>query len=135
MKCYIIQRLVSSRLRVSTHLFKTLLCAVPHCLLTKESLSILTISCHVCLHKMLWLYQLNGLEGPLSQPSGQLVGFEHPLRGGKETCPSTRKLRFSIKVNIYLKPCIHLKSENVNIENEAIAGKLGKWAETELTSP
>ena len=41
----------------------------------------------------------------------------------KETALWTRKLRFSIKVNIYLKPCIHIKPENVQLENEDVAGK------------
>ena len=36
----------------------------------------------------------------------------------KETVPWKRKFRFGVKSNIYLKPCICLKSENMNIENE-----------------
>ena len=43
--------------------------------------------------------------------------------GWKETAPWKRKFRFSVKVNIYLKLCICLKSENVNIENEDATGK------------
>ena len=31
--------------------------------------------------------------------------------GGKKTGPWTKKFRFSVKVNIYLKPCIHLRSK------------------------
>ena len=31
--------------------------------------------------------------------------------------------RFSVKAKIYLKPCIHFKSENVNVENEGSAGE------------
>ena len=46
-----------------------------------------------------------------------------PNEGWKETAPSERKFRFSVKVNIYLKPCICLKSENVNIENEGAASR------------
>ena len=44
--------------------------------------------------------------------------------GRKETAPWTRKFRLSVKVNIYLKPGIYLKSENVNIENEHAAGNV-----------
>ena len=51
-----------------------------------------------------------------------------------------------MKVIIYLKLCIHLKFENVNIENEGTSGKnfqifeifhfkTGKWMENELTFP
>ena len=47
-----------------------------------------------------------------------------PTKGWKETAPWKRKFRFSVKVNIYLKPCICLISENVNIENEGAAGKI-----------
>ena len=39
-----------------------------------------------------------------------LVDFE----AWKETAPSIRKFRFSVKVNIYLKPCMYLKSEHMN---------------------
>ena len=42
-------------------------------LLGKGSLSILTSSCHVCLHShkmLLWLYWLDGLEGLLNQLNG-----------------------------------------------------------------
>ena len=50
-----------------------------------------------------------------------------------------RKLRFSVKVNIYLKPCICLKFENVSIENEDVAAKkiefLKSWMQNELISP
>ena len=35
-----------------------------------------------------------------------------------ETAPWTRKFRFNVKVIIYLQPCMYLKFENVNIENE-----------------
>ena len=65
--------------------------------------------------------------------------------GRKETAPWTRKFSFSVKVNIYLNPCIYLKSENVNIENERAAGKMfwifeflhfkmGKWTKNELNT-
>ena len=86
------------------------------CLFIKGSLLILTSSCHVCLHphKTLWLYWLGGLEG--SKWIRVLwVWFATPWK---------RKFRFSVKVNIYLKPCICLKSENVNIENEGGSGKI-----------
>ena len=48
------------------------LCCAPGCLFTKGSLLILISCCHVCLysHKILWLYRLDGLEGPLNQPNG-----------------------------------------------------------------
>ena len=63
----------------------------------------------------------------------------------KETRTRTIKFRFSVKVNIYLEPCIHIKSENVNIENEGAAGdkfwifeilcfKMGKWMKNKPTS-
>ena len=66
--------------------------------------------------------------------------------GWKEAAPLQRKLRFSVQVNIYLKPCICLKYENVNIENDSATGKtfLNFWnlafrneklTEIELTSP
>ena len=69
-----------------------------------------------------------------------------PAERWKETAPWKRKLRFSVKVNIYLKPCICLKSENVNIENDSATSKIfldfwnlnfkmWKWTENELTSP
>ena len=61
---------------------------------TKGSLSIFTNSCHVCLHlhKMLWLYWLDGLEGPLNphqmdkkeSSSVGLGAFAGPLRGEKK---------------------------------------------------
>ena len=105
-------------------------CCALVCLFSKGSLLILTSSCHVFLHshKMLWLYWLNGLEGPLNPPNGQkrkkfyaFGWFLVPAEGWKETTPWKRK--FSVKVNIYLKPCICLKSENVDIENEGATGK------------
>ena len=73
---------------------------------SKEPLSILTSSCHVCLHshKMLCFFWLDGLEGK------QFHGF------GK-------KILIHCKVNIFLKSYIYLKSENVNIENEGAAGR------------
>ena len=53
-----------------------------------------------------------------------LVGFECPLRDEKKLLLEQENLfRFSVKFNIYLKSCIHLKSENVNIENEGASGK------------
>ena len=66
--------------------------------------------------------------------------------GWKEAAPLQRKLRFSVQVNIYLKPCICLKYENVNIENDSATGKTflkfwnlafqnEKLTEIELTSP
>ena len=72
--------------------------------------------------------------------------FLLPTEGWKETAPWKRKFRFSVKVNIYLRPCICLKSENKNIENEGAANKIfwifeilhfkmRKWMQNELTSP
>ena len=49
-----------------------------------------------------------------------LVDFQRPLRREKKLLLEN-KIRFSFKVNIYLKTC--LKSENVNIENEGAAAK------------
>ena len=49
--------------------------------------------------------------------------FWVPTDMWKETAPWTRKLGFSVKVNIYLKPFIHFTSENMNIENEDAAGR------------
>ena len=44
------------------------------------------------------------------------VGLEGPLRGEKKLLLETENLNsVFIQVNIYLKPCIHFKSENVNI--------------------
>ena len=40
-----------------------------------------------------------------------------------ETAPWTKKFRFTVKVNIYLQPCMYLKFENVNIENEGATDK------------
>ena len=71
----------------------------------------------------------------------QFHGFGYfwvPSERWKETAPWKRKFRFSVKVNIYLKPCMHPKSKNVNIENKGAAGKnfwtfeilhfkMGKW--------
>ena len=89
------------------------------CLFIKGSLLILTSSCHVCLHphKTLWLYWLGGLEGSKWIKDEEFYGFGLLLLEKK-------KFRFSVKVNIYLKPCICLKSENVNIENEGGSGKI-----------
>ena len=49
--------------------------------------------------------------------------FWVPTEGWKETAPWKRKFRFSVKANMYMKPCICLKSKNVNIENEGANGK------------
>ena len=96
------------------------LCCTPGCLFTKGSLLIFSSSCHVCLHsqKMLWLYWQDGTEGPLNPPNGykrkqfhRFGWFWIPTEKWKETAPQKRKFRLSIKVNIYLKPCIRLKSE------------------------
>ena len=48
------------------------LCCAPGCLFTKGSLLILISCCHVCLysHKILWLYRLDVLQGPLNPPNG-----------------------------------------------------------------
>ena len=47
-----------------------------------------------------------------------LFVLEVPLRKEKKLL---LEFRFRIKVKIYLKTCIHLKSEIVNIENEGAA--------------
>ena len=75
---------------------------------------------------MLWLYWLDGLEGPLNAPLNWFHGFYWFLvstKGYKETAPWKRKFRFSVKLSICLKPCVCLKSEIVNIENEDATGK------------
>ena len=46
-----------------------------------------------------------------------------PTKGWNETAPWIRKFRSNVKANIYLKPCIHLKSEKVNIEKRALHAK------------
>ena len=68
---------------------------------------------------MLRPYWLDGLDGPLNPPNGlkrkQFHGFGWfwgPTVGREETALWTRKFWCSVTVNIYLKPCIHLKSEN-----------------------
>ena len=54
-----------------------------------------------------------------------LVGLSWvPNEEWKETAPLKIKFRFSVKVNIYLKPCICLESENVSIKNEDATGKI-----------
>ena len=59
--------------------------------------------------------------------------FWGPTDGWKETSPWTRKprkFRFSVIVNIYLKPCIHLKSENVKmwiLKMKALQAKIFKF--------
>ena len=66
-----------------------------------------------------------------------------PTKGWKETTTWPRNFRFSVKS---IPTWSHLKSENVNMENEGTAGKkfgtfeilhfkMGKWEENELTSP
>ena len=117
------------------------------CLLTKESLSILTSSCHVSLHshKLLWIYWLDGLYGPLNQPNGQLIGFTCPLRGGKKLLLEQKKIRFSFKVNFHLKRCIILNlkmwilkmraPQAIFLFFEIFHFKMGKWMKNELTSP
>ena len=69
--------------------------------------------------KTLWLYWRDGLEGPLNPPNGskwkQFHGFGWfwvPTEEWNETASWKRKTRFKAKVNIYLKPCICLKSVN-----------------------
>ena len=105
-------------------------CCTLACLFAKGSLLILTSSCYVCLHlhKMLWFYWLDGLEGPLNPPNRlkrkQFHGFGWfwvLTEGWKETVPWKRKSRISLKS--ISKPCIFLKSENVNIGNEGTTGK------------
>ena len=47
-----------------------------------------------------------------------LVGFDCPLRGEKKLLLEQENLNSVLKSIIYLKPCMYLKPENVNIENE-----------------
>ena len=55
------------------------------------------------------------------------VGLVCPLKGEKKLLLKQKKLRFSVKVNMYLRSYIYLKSGNVNIENEGAAGKTFCW--------
>ena len=72
-------------------------------LLTKRSFLILT---------RLLILLAAWFEGS-SKPTKWIVHcFRVPTEGWKGTAPWAKKFRFSIKVNVYLKPCIHLKSEN-----------------------
>ena len=50
-----------------------------------------------------------------------LVGFEFPPKGEKKLL---LEKWFIVKVSIYLKPSIDLKSKNVNTENKALQGKI-----------
>ena len=52
-----------------------------------------------------------------------LVGFECPLRGEKKLFFKLENFDSGVRVNINLKPCICLKSENANIENESTTGR------------
>ena len=51
-----------------------------------------------------------------------LVGFECSLKDEKKQLHEY-KILDSVLRSIYLKPCICLKSENVNIENEGVLGR------------
>ena len=70
-----------------------------------------------------------------------LAGFECSLKDEKKQLHE-HKILDSVLKSIYLKPCICLKSENVNIENEAkifwiwesLYSKMREWTENELTS-
>ena len=117
-------------------------------LFTKWSFSILTSSCLILYIHTKCSGFTTGWFGGFSKPTKwikrkQLCGFGWfwvPTDMWKETAPWTRKLGFSVKVNIYLKPFIHFTSENMNIENEDAAGrnfwifeilhfKIRKWME------
>ena len=96
------------------------LCCTTDCLFTKGSLLILTTNCHV-----FFTFTQNALilrtGWPTKWIKKQIHGFGWFLvstERWKETAPWKRKFRFSVKANIYLKPCICLKSENMNTENE-----------------
>ena len=52
-----------------------------------------------------------------------LVGFECSPRGEKKLLLEQKKLDSALKSKHTFKPCIHLKSENVNIENGGASGK------------
>ena len=102
-------------------------CYTLGCLFRKVPLFILTSSCHICLHLHIQnaLTLLTGWFGEPSKPNGskwkQFHGFGWfwvPTEEWNETASWKRKTRFKAKVNIYLKPCICLKSDN-----EGAAGK------------
>ena len=103
--------------RVSALFLKTPSCCTLGCLLTGWLL-VLTSSCHVCLnsHEMLWLDWRPANEWRRKQFHG-FGWFWVPTEKWKETATWKRKFRFCVKVSIYLKPCICLKSENVNTGN------------------
>ena len=115
---------------VSTLLVKTLLRVVHWLVCLQKDHYWFWIVAAVCLHlhKMLWFYWLDGLEGPLN-PTNRLkrkqfhgFGWFWVLtEGWKETAPWKRKSRISLKS--ISKPCIFLKSENVNMGNEGTTGK------------
>ena len=117
-------------------------------LFTKGSFLILTSSCLILYIHTKCSGFTTGWFGGFSEPTKwikrkQLCGFGWfwvPTDMWKETAPWTRKLGFSVKVNIYLKPFIHFTSENMNTENEDAAGrnfwifeilhfKIRKWME------
>ena len=104
-------------------------------LLTKWSLSILTSSCHVSLHsqELLWLYWLDGLEGPLNPPNWikgkQFHGFGRfwgSTEKWKEIAPWTRKFKLSAKVNVYLKPASTLNLKKVILKRRVPQTKIFK---------
>ena len=117
-------------------------------LFTKGSFLILTSSCLILYIHTKCSGFTTGWFGGFSEPTKwikrkQLCGFGWfwvPTEMWKETAPWTRKLGFSVKVNIYLKPFIRFTSENMNTENEDAAGrnfwifeilhfKIRKWME------
>ena len=53
-----------------------------------------------------------------------LVGFECPLRGERKLLLQQENLDSVLKSLSTLKPCMYLKSDNVNIENEGATGKI-----------
>ena len=151
MECCLIWSLISQRQWVSTLLLKTFLLSVMHWVVCLEKYHFLfwlvaAIFVYIYTDKMLWLYWLDGLEGPLNPPNGskwkQFHGFGWfwvPTEEWNENASWKRKTRFKAKVNIYLKPCICLKSDNegaadknfLNFWNLAFQNEKidGKWTD------
>ena len=117
-------------------------CCTPGCFFTRWSLMILTISCRVYIHTkcsgstdgMNWRAHRTVTK---ERSFMALVGFDCPMTGEKKLLLEKENLDSLLK---YLKSCICLKSENVDIENEGVADnffwtfgilhfKMRKWIE------
>ena len=107
------------------------LCCTPGCLFTNGFFQFWLIAACLSILTQNDLAILTGwFRGPSKRTNWikkkQFHGFDYfwvPSERWKETGPWKRKFRFSVKVNIYLKPCMHPKSKNVNIENKGGASK------------